>query len=216
MELVKVYFAKTVGLEDEAVFSRLYNSLPEQRREKIDRAKTKSGKTASLSAGIILKKALKEEGISDINIKLNSNGKPYLDGVSDLFFNISHSEGMVMCAISDKEVGCDIEALRDFDIEIAKRFFCDEEYEQILNCKTKNEQNDMFLRLWTLKESFLKATGLGLSLPLNSFKVSFGDRKTNLFGNTYYLKELETEIGYKSSLCALSDKDVEIKNICLL
>ena len=86
-------------------------------------------------------------------------------------FNISHSGTKVMCAVSDHDIGCDVEQIVDIDMEIAKRFFFAEEYEALMKCTCRESRNDLFFRYWTLKESFMKATGLGFELALDSFCI---------------------------------------------
>ena len=87
---------------------------------------------------------------------------------------ISHSGNMALCAVSDEEVGCDIELPRGFDPNLARRFFHPTEQEWLFS-QPEAEQSTAFFRLWTCKESFLKALGLGLSLPLDSFAVIPGE-----------------------------------------
>lgn len=69
---------------------------------------------------------------------------------------------------SDCEVGCDIEKNADAPLEVADRFFYSKEAEYI---KTEDDKNRAFFTLWTLKESYMKMTGRGMSLPLDSFEV---------------------------------------------
>lgn len=69
---------------------------------------------------------------------------------------------------SDCEVGCDIEKNADAPLEVADRFFYSKEAEYI---KTEDDKNRAFFTLWTLKESYMKMTGRGMSLPLDSFEI---------------------------------------------
>ena len=106
-----------------------------------------------------------------------SHGKPYIslpDNPNNLRFNLSHSGGVALLALAvGIEVGVDIERIQtDFPyLEIAQQFFTAVEYaalcatDQALQCET-------FFRYWTHKEAFIKATGVGLSLPLQQFVVS--------------------------------------------
>ncbi|MCC8065877.1 MAG: 4'-phosphopantetheinyl transferase superfamily protein [Clostridiales bacterium] len=74
-----------------------------------------------------------------------------------------------MAVFAETEIGCDIEYKKRPNDKLARRFFCPEEYEWLTRPQSQAEKKDRFYRLWTLKESFLKATGLGLYLPLDSF-----------------------------------------------
>ena len=106
-------------------------------------------------------------------------GKPYLDHSASLpstprwQFNLSHTSGYVMVALCrDVEVGVDIESLRPH-LElpgIAERFFSPEEV-ACWKAGPPARQVEMFYRLWTRKEAFMKAAGLGFGLSLDSFAV---------------------------------------------
>ena len=106
--------------------------------------------------------------------KIGAYGKPSLEDMP-LHFNISHAEDYVICAISACEIGCDIEKIRSADLRIAERFFCPEEYSHIAHQASDAERDLLFYRYWTLKESFIKATGMGLNLPFNEFCIELGE-----------------------------------------
>ena len=104
-------------------------------------------------------------------------GKPILAGTQALHFNLSHSDALALLAVSPRRaVGVDVERLRtDFEPEpLAKRFFAPSECEA-LDRVPPGERHRAFLRLWTLKEAYLKAVGSGLNTPLNRFAVSLDD-----------------------------------------
>ena len=99
-------------------------------------------------------------------------GKPALDG--RLHFNMSHSHRVALLAITeDRQIGVDVEHIRaDFATEdIARRFFSHSEVESF-NSLPQEEQVAAFFRCWTRKEAFIKATGKGLSQPLDKFDVT--------------------------------------------
>jgi 4'-phosphopantetheinyl transferase len=99
-------------------------------------------------------------------------GKPDLDGA--LKFNMSHSHEVALLAITqDRQIGVDVEHIRaDFATEdIARRFFSRLEVESF-NRLPIEEQVAAFFRCWTRKEAFIKATGRGLSQPLDEFDVT--------------------------------------------
>lgn len=106
------------------------------------------------------------------------NGKPALISQScyeTIRFNLSHSNGEALFAFTlNSEVGIDIEKIRfipDMD-QIAKRFFSGREYELFSSLPARNKK-EAFFTCWTQKEAFLKATGDGLTRPLDSFMVAF-------------------------------------------
>ena len=108
-----------------------------------------------------------------IEFTFNAHGKP--DVVAPLTakrpFNIAHTEGMVVFAACDAGcIGVDVERLsRTTNVSIARRYFAAPEVDYVLSHLEEDEQRLAFLRVWTLKESFIKAVGKGLAIPLADF-----------------------------------------------
>ena len=110
----------------------------------------------------------------DIEFAYGSKGKPTLASPGRLQFNTSHSGDVVLFAFTlDCEIGVDVEAIRPMpDIEdIAKRFFCAEETAELMALPGDQRETGFFL-CWTRKEAYIKATGEGLSTPLDAFRVT--------------------------------------------
>ncbi len=170
----KLYIASTDALTDERLFACLAGTIPEARREKLLAFRHDGAKKLSLAASLLLVRALQDEGLHADEIAVTEYGKPWLPQLPDFHFSLSHSENMALCAVSSEPVGCDIEAPRDYDPKIARRFFHKDECEWLFS-HPQGEQRDAFFRLWTCKESFIKALGLGLSQPLDSFVVIPGE-----------------------------------------
>lgn len=118
--------------------------------------------------------------VDDWCFVLNKHGKPALDPNIhdfDLFFNLSHSHGKLVLALAPQPmVGVDIEAAtRPRRIRrIAERYFSALEVEDLLQLPAA-QQLQRFYQLWTLKEAYIKAVGLGLALPLKLFSFGFHD-----------------------------------------
>jgi 4'-phosphopantetheinyl transferase len=131
---------------------------------------------------------------------------------SGVTFNVSHSGGIGLFAFARRrEIGVDVEQVRrDPDLEaIARRFFSTHEQNQLAALSTE-EKVDAFFRCWTRKEAYIKATGDGLSLPLNQFDVSLGATETNALLATrpdgseagrWLLREVPGGAGYTAALC---------------
>jgi 4'-phosphopantetheinyl transferase len=103
-----------------------------------------------------------------------NRGKPHLvDPPLDLRFNLSHAGERALIAVTlGREVGVDIEAMRDVDVAaLARRFFAAGETDALL-ALPEAEQRAAFLRCWTRKEAFIKALGDGLTFPLDQFEVN--------------------------------------------
>lgn len=98
--------------------------------------------------------------------------KPYLKHHPELMFNLTHSENEAVVAIAlHAEIGVDIEKIKaDKMNELAERFFSNDEI-TYLKSVPDDEQAHVFYQLWTHKEAFIKATGLGLSQGLKSFTI---------------------------------------------
>ena len=161
---VSVYFAATAPLTDPCIYRMAEEAASAQRKEKTVRFKRAEDRRRSYAAELLLRKALLDRGLhcDPLIYAYGSNGKPLLCGAEGFHFSLSHSGDYALCAAADVSVGCDLEKDADFGQSIARRVFCPEEYERILECPSEEERNDLFLWYWTLKESFLKCTGTGL------------------------------------------------------
>jgi 4'-phosphopantetheinyl transferase len=104
----------------------------------------------------------------------NVHGRPeILDrprGVPDLRFNISHTDGLIACAVTiGREVGVDVEHInRHLTHDVAGRFFAPDEVTDLRRLSNDAQQR-VFFDYWTLKEAYIKARGFGLALPLGDF-----------------------------------------------
>mgnify|MGYP003683129697 CR=1 FL=1 len=112
----------------------------------------------------------------------NEYGKPFIvnkcprtEKVIPIYFNLSHTENMLVLAISkNQKIGVDVENIsRSCDeLDIANSFFSSIEIEQLYTLPL-DKQHDRFFDLWTLKEAYIKACGKGLSIPLHLFSYVF-------------------------------------------
>ncbi len=126
----------------------------------------------------------REYGIKEYRLTKNSYGKPFLDSHPNICFNLSHCKGMAVCALSDNTVGADCEPLRQVRPGVVRRVCADIEAEEL----KRAENSDLhFTRLWTLKESFVKAVGRGVSYPMKNAVFSLDSGiSTNVTGCTFY------------------------------
>ncbi len=140
--------------------------LPGWRRQKALSYKFDRDRFLCAKAYLMLEDMLRTEyGIQHCpEFSYGSNGKPYFKELSDIHFNMSHCPKGVACAVSDRPVGIDIEEIQ-FDEPVAMRVFNADEYARIKECATPAEK---FTELWTMKESYLKLTGQGISMDLKN------------------------------------------------
>lgn len=180
----KIYVADLTPLRDESLYNRYYNEVPAYRRAKIDRYRQNNDRIRSLGAGLLLSAALRDAEIDEreVSIEYNAHEKPYLvlnnasgDLTPDFHFNLSHSGNRVICAVSDAPVGCDVETVKSPRLNIAGHFFCKEESEHIMSVPEGPLRDELFYTYWVMKESVVKATGLGLTQPFDSFRIALGE-----------------------------------------
>lgn len=155
---------------------------------------------------LIRMEIIKLFGMENHEIKFGHNEyeKPFIPGIANYHFNVSHSGEWVVCAINNTQVGVDIEKVTPIDMEIASRFFAKEEYHRLLAQDTEN-QLAFFYDLWTAKESYIKAIGKGLSIPLHSFCIQLDSQEITIETeekDDWYLKAYDIDPDYKLTVCA--------------
>lgn len=176
-----IYYFNDFEAIDEAVINQLLPNLPQQQQDAIAATKLLSRKREIAISYIMLVYALenKKEEIASQEQQIEQfsslpamlsplpsplfrfaeHGKPYLANQSSIFFNISHCKEAIATAVSNREIGIDIEGQRHFSDSLIARAFNDEERASVLN----NEEPKLeFSRIWTRKESFFKWTGTGI------------------------------------------------------
>lgn len=221
--MLKVYTLDTALLNDVYKYEKYYNLTSQYRREKIDSFKFTSGRQLALGASILLDKALSVYGYreKDMEYALGEKGKPSFSNEANFEFSISHSNRNVVLAVSDSPVGIDIERIKpldDTDLALVKKHFTSEECKTVMNAE---DPAKAFYMIWTLKESFLKATGKGLSLPLNSFTVRLDPPSLEATSieniDSYMVIGISTFEGYCTSLCWLGEnrkvEELELVNV---
>lgn len=152
--------------------SKIREYLSKERLDKSNEYIHQKDRQLSIGVELLLRYSLQEIGVYDPLFSLNEYGKPYLENYPDIFFNMSHSEKFVACAVSDCPIGVDIEQVHDIDVNIAKNYFFGSEYDYILNNYSPKRA---FFELWVLKESYMKMTGLGFRLALDEFCIEIND-----------------------------------------
>jgi 4'-phosphopantetheinyl transferase len=149
----------------------------------------------------------------NIEFIYSEKGKPSLAQNYDdlgIEFNLSHSGELALYAVTkDKRIGIDVEKIRtNCDVEsIAKRFFCESEY-QFISRLPEGEKQRVFYQVWTRKEAYLKATGEGLGGGLDTIELDLESKDTKIISikgeektsNNWYLYELKMPENYLASL----------------
>jgi 4'-phosphopantetheinyl transferase len=122
---------------------------------------------------------------SDLRFVTSPHGRPSLApacDAGDLDFNVSHTAGLVACAIArGRAIGVDVEdtTRRTRLMPVAERFFAPPEVDALVAAPPA-ARRALFFAFWTLKESYIKARGLGLAIPLARFWFRLGDADVDL------------------------------------
>jgi 4'-phosphopantetheinyl transferase len=177
---VHVWFRATAAL-DEAAIAAAAAVLSDEEREQYRRFHFAPDARDYAAAHALLRHALSLGGDrtpAEWQFEKTQAGKPLLSGDSadQASFSLSHSRGMVACAVtSGAEVGVDVECIdRDVDGDaIAARFFAPVETAQLMEVKG-DARRDRFFDLWTLKEALVKALGRGMAVSLRSLAFTVG------------------------------------------
>lgn len=212
MNKTKIYVAVVNELNNQKTYRDFYETVSAYRKQKIDRLNRQKDKILSLGAEILLRKVLEENGIGGYEITVSGCGKPYIKDCN-VFFSLSHSGDMVMCAISQNEVGCDIQKIKEVDLRLAERFYSKEEYETVMRETDEFKKQDMFLRIWTLKESLIKVAGRGVQIPFSELKTDISKNTVSFLDKKYYFKEYKFNSLYRLAVCCTSDGFDDIKEI---
>ena len=145
--MIKLAYCNVENLD----LKKAYGLVSKNRQDKIDFYRFEKDKKLSAGAYLLLKKLLSEENVTNPIFKTGKYGKVYISNIENIHFNLSHSDKMVLCAISDMEVGADIEYNDPkIDLSIAEHYFYNSEYENIMNSPTPSDE---FFKYWVLKES---------------------------------------------------------------
>lgn len=182
------------------------NRIWEERRQKVNRYLREEDRLRCLVGGLMMSQIL---GISDESQMIfNSNQKPYLKN-SKLYFNLSHSGNYVAMAASDTEIGIDIEQILPYSKEIAQKCFVPKERKWL-----EEQKNDAsFYKLWTAKESIMKAAGKGLEMAPESFCVLPMNQSFHCVNHQIW--HLFWDVYNQHQICVASEKNEPIRFIHL-
>lgn len=184
---------------------------------KIRLARTGEGQDPSEAARELLVSALENEyGIpaAEVRIEKDEKGKPYLEGYSDLYISISHSGPYIACAFGDKPVGVDTEMWKAHPKwrRIVDKMHLREREAFDRACggaasEEAEEPVESFCDLWVRKESFLKAIGEGLRIPLYAFDTTEERVRQELRKEPYFIRNYRVEKEPVSiAVCAKEEK----------
>lgn len=148
----------------------------------------------------------------DLTFDRNSYGKPFLRN-SDLQFNLSHSRQWAVIAVGKNcDLGIDVESTSDRRsiLNIAQHYFHADEIAQLETMRNEHEQKEYFFQLWTLKESFLKALGTGISTGLD--KINFHINENQIQAD--FSPQLQLQNSFEWQFFQYDLHEASVKNWC--
>lgn len=207
---MKIYAVKINSQIEKNIFDELLFFLSDEEQKKILRFRRYEDALRGLTSNILLRSiivSLLKKKNNSIHLYKNKYGKPYIKEIDKFHFNLSHSGDWVVCAVDSSQVGIDIEKIHDVDLNLSARFFSEEEHAYLISLDD-TKRRETFFDFWTLKESYIKADGRGLSIPLNSFSFKIEDdcilfTTTNELKDCYF-KKYDIDKAYKMSVCSLN------------
>ena len=160
-----------------------------------------------LAAEALLAQALQAHGLDlrQLTLRTGPHGKPRLAGQPRLHFNLSHAGPWLLCALHDRPVGIDVEEER-LQAPLPAELIMTPEELRHHGTLAPGAARAHFFRLWTLKESLLKALGTGLSVDPRTIGLAFSPAGvTPLQGRlrlaAWPLAELPMPEGVRAALC---------------
>lgn len=167
-------------------YNKYFSLMSPEKQQRVNKFRFIDDKKRTVAGEMLARKAIAEWCSVDetaIVFYKNEHDKPYLKDLS-CHFNISHSGNFVVCAISENEIGIDIEKIRPIDLKIAKKICTETELKYLFN-GTPNENDfnpatedvvlSRFFKLWTAKEAYGKCKGIGVdfidTLTLDCFSI---------------------------------------------
>jgi len=215
--MAALYIADTAGLRNPAVYRSRIASLPDWKLKELERYKYQDDKARGAGAYLLLQDVWKKSGHNELlHIKKGTFGKPYIVDDPSFHYNISHSGRYAVLGTAGSEIGVDIEEVRDIHKNLAERYFSDEERKRIYDAE---EPELEFYRIWTMRESYIKRTGGGLSVDFRSFSISYGEGTVLKAGGEAvpnYFYEVDSIPGYAAAVCLEAEENVDFIPVSLL
>lgn len=184
-----VYVMDKISDMTEAQLNNCRNFIPHERLRRMDAYRNIADKKRCASAYMLLVTGMKHEyRKSPPEFVIGEFGKPFFADENNIFFNLSHSGDFAVCAISDQCIGVDVqERINSFDG--VDEFFLSVNEKTLLD--EAEDPVELFTKIWTVKESYFKYTGMGIPNDSESYDIfanhSFFSEKA-LFMETHKLE----------------------------
>ena len=212
---MEVYYFDIEPLRNKAIFNSQLENITEGRLERIEKSQSTADKLRLMGSGLMIN-FIKTKYFVDSDVTTDKHGKPYFVN-SDLKFNLSHSGRYVVAAVSDYEIGIDIQKKKADKHRIAEKNFLQGECSYINAGANDEERHQRFCEVWTLKEAYLKNIGMGLRKPLNSFEIVFRPEGPVIRNQTEFkCTQFKMNDKYIVSICKdINDEGFELSEVTL-
>ncbi|MFF2889705.1 4'-phosphopantetheinyl transferase family protein [Paenibacillus sp. NPDC057967] len=208
VEIIVLNIPSVMGMDD---YNWLLNQVSEEKRGRVKKLRfLKDAYRTLLGEALVRAAIVSRLGLGNEHIRFAKNeyGKPSLVSHGSFHFNVSHSGEWVAVFVSQAPVGIDVEEIKPIDMNIAESFLSEREYQRLMSYN-HGERLPHFYELWTLKESYIKCKGEGLSIPLHSFSIMVNeDRSITLEpeGEHYFFRTYELDEHHKLAACSEADR----------
>ncbi|WP_127507271.1 4'-phosphopantetheinyl transferase family protein [Paenibacillus humicus] len=207
--MVEIYAVEIPSGMESSRLEELAALAGPEKRKRILRYHRQEDALRSLAADLLARTVLMDKcglAAEEIEFACSEYGKPFLRSGGSWAFNVSHAGKWAVGAFSQRaEVGIDVEEILPAAMEIVGSFFAPAEVGYLQSCPP-DERLALFYDLWTLKESYVKFVGKGLSLPLDSFAMRMGtDRSISVdsaLPMAAHFRQYELDPAYKLSVCS--------------
>lgn len=181
--------------EEAELFERALSLCGEKRQRKVGRISNTKTRNESIAAGLLLRYCLLKNGYDDDRVVISESGKPYIEG-DRIFFSLSHSGEYAACSVENVPVGIDIQRIVDIKPAAVSRFCTEKEAEYL---KNSSDAATDAVKLWALKESWLKASGCSTK---QAFETGFMIKENGIQGPEGYVFIVDESIpGYIVAVC---------------
>lgn len=186
---IHLWILNPVTIREPLLLARYQQLITTEESERVQRYRFEKHRHDALITRAFVRDTLShycQRKPEDWRFEKGEKDKPeIIDPPLPLRFNLSHTEGMIVCAVClDHDLGVDVEYIeRNTDtLAIADRYFSPSEVQELFSLGDDKSKRSRFFDYWTLKESYIKAWGLGLAIPLDHFSFHIGhsdDKVTN-------------------------------------
>lgn len=227
--MIQVYSLKTNADSNIWSSEELLNILTPKRKAKALRFRHSGDQWRGIMTGMLEEFVLQQcFGIPwrEQRVEEGINGKPHIEHRPELHYNLSHSGSWVVCAAGDVSVGIDVEQADKYSERIVRRFFHECEIWDIMR-QEESVRPEIFADYWTMKESFMKLSGLGFELQLKQFITNRETQEVHLVNpipealqhatviEHGVCRFVQLETGYSLSVCTQQPEKIQYHPITL-